>query len=764
MNDELYESALKYHRFPTPGKLSMEPTTPLANQRDLALAYSPGVAAACLAIDADPAEAANLTNRANLVAVITNGTAVLGLGNIGPLAAKPVMEGKSVLFKKFAGINSYDLGIDETDIDKFVDTVARLEPSFGAINLEDIKAPECFAIEEKLKARMKIPVFHDDQHGTAIIASSALLNGLLIAGKKIQDVRIVTSGAGASATACVDLFVSLGANIQNIVMTDRSGVIYKGRANSGGRKEKYAQDHPWRTLEEALDGADVFLGLSAGNIVTEKMVQSMAPTPLIFALANPTPEIAPLLVRQCRPDAILATGRSDYPNQVNNVLCFPFIFRGALDVGATQINEEMKKACVYALSALAQAESSESVGADGSEQQRFGPNYIIPNPFDPRLILHLAPAVAKAAMASGVATRPITDFDAYHQELNSIVYRTGLMMRSVFSAAKKHPQRICFSEGEDKRILRAAQIAVDDGYAHVTLIGRPDVIAYRMNDLGLRLKIGENVTIVDPQDDPRFKEYWTLYYELMQRHGVSPELAKEKVRLSTTLIGALMLKRGEVDGLIAGPASHYDQYVKHLKDVLGHAPGVDALASLNGLVIDKGVFFFMNAYIDEKMTPEQHAAAVVRASEKIKCFGIVPKVSLLSHSNFGSHNTPAARRMQELRKILETSAPDLMVDGEMNGELALDEALRKQVFPDSPLEGQANLLVMPDMETANIAYTLVKSMANGQPLGPMILGLDRPAHVMSPTATVRGILNLMALTVMECATQKAIHAAPPHHI
>lgn len=749
MSDELYKSALQYHRVPTPGKLSMVATKPMANQRDLSLAYSPGVAAACLAIDENPAEAATLTNRANLVAVITNGTAVLGLGNIGPLAAKPVMEGKSVLFKKFAGIDSYDVGITETDPDKLVEIIASLEPSFGAINLEDIKAPECFEIEQKLKERMKIPVFHDDQHGTAIIASAAFLNGLELAGKKIEDVRIVTSGAGAAAMACLDLFISLGVKLENIVVTDREGVVHKGRQDVSGGKARFAHDHPWRSLGDAMKEADVFLGLSAGNILNEEMVMSMAKNPLIFALANPTPEVDPQKAAQWRPDAIIATGRSDYPNQVNNVLCFPFIFRGALDVGATQINDHMKLACVKALAALAKAESSEDVDKAYGETSGFGPNYIIPKPFDSRLIAHLAPAVAKAAMESGVATRPIEDFDAYAQDLTSIVYRTGMAMRQLFTHAKANPKTICFSEGEDKRVLRAAQIVVDEGYAKTVLVGRPDVIAYRLNSLGLRLKIDQDILVVDPQDDPRFKSYWKLYYELMQRKGVSPDLARVRVRSINTIIGALMLKRHEVDGLIAGPAHHYDSHVTHLKDVIGLQDGIDDLSSLNGLVVDQGIFFFMDAYIHNHPDVAHCAEAVIRASKKLQYFNLQPKIALLSRSTFGSHESPASSYMQKLRSIISEKEPDLMVDGEMDGEAAIDPDVRGRIFPDSSLTGMANLFVMPDLESAHISYSLVKAMANGQPLGPMILGLGQPAYVMTSATTVRGILNMTAFTIME---------------
>ncbi len=747
--DQLYQSALEYHRTPKPGKLEMVATTPLSNQRDLSLAYSPGVAAPCEEILRDPAEAATLTNRANLVAVITNGTAVLGLGDIGPLAAKPVMEGKAVLFKQFAGIDSVDIGIEEKDVDKLVETISRLEPSFGAINLEDIKAPECFELEEKLKQRMKIPVFHDDQHGTAIIVAAALINGAELVGKSLDQLKIVTSGAGASALACLELFMSLGVKKENIFVTDRKGIVHKDRAQDvDPKRAQFAQDTKDRTLAEALKGADVFLGLSAANILSESMVKSMAKDPLIFALANPTPEVDPTKAKVWRPDAILATGRSDYPNQVNNVLCFPFIFRGALDVGATQINEEMKVACVKALASLAKAESSETVDrAYGDANLSFGPEYIIPKPFDPRLIENLAPAVAKAAMDSGVATRPIQDLKKYAQELSSVVFRTSMVMRSVFAAAKENPKRICYAEGEDKRVLRAAQIVVDEGYAKPILIGRRDVVQYRIEQLGLRLKLAEDLELVDPEHDDRFKEYWTLYHELMSRKGVSPNYARTMVRTNTTVIGALMVKRGEADGLIAGPADHYNQNLHQLVNIIGLKPGASYPSSLNAMVLDHGVQFFMDAYVGNERTIDEVAEAVHRAAQHVRHFGIQPKVGLLSYSNFGTHFCASTRKMQDLYTKLKSTYPDLEVEGEMRGDAAIDEAIRKRLLPESKMEGAANLLVMPNLDAANIAYTLVKAFTKAQTIGPMLTGLDRPAHIVTPSVTARGILNMTAVTV-----------------
>ena len=746
----LYKSALEYHQHPKPGKLAIVATKPLANQRDLSLAYSPGVAAACEEIAREETTAAKYTARSNLVAVISNGTAVLGLGDIGPLASKPVMEGKAVLFKQFAGLDVFDIEINEKDPDRLVDIIVALEPTFGAINLEDIKAPECFDVERKLIERLKIPVFHDDQHGTAIIVAAAVLNGLHLVGKKIEDVRLVTSGAGASAMACLALLEGLGLKRENVIATDRAGVIHTGRSDLDEQKTCYARDTSARTLEEAVVGADIFLGLSVGNKLTTDMAKSLAKDPLILALANPTPEIDPNIAKKVRPDAIIATGRSDHPNQVNNVLCFPFIFRGALDVGATVINDEMKKACVRALAELAKAEPSDVVArAYGGESIGFGSDYIIPKPFDPRLMSYLAPAVAQAAMDSGVATRPIKNFDAYGHQLESFVYRTGLLMKSVFAKAKKSPRRVVFSEGEDKRVLRAVQMALDEGFIRPILIGRRDVVSYRIEQLGLRFKLDEDVELTDPQEDPRFKEYWQGYHQLMQRSGITPERARTTVRTNTTVIGALMVRRGEADALVAGPADVFEKDLKHVQDVIGLAEGVRVPASLNAMVLDKGTFFFCDAYVNVNPTAEQLADVALQASEQVKRFGLEPKVGLLSHSNFGSRSTQEAAKMSEVVRILHEKEPNLEVEGEMQADVALNPALREHILPNSKLEGQANLLVMPNLDAANIAFNLLKEMGGGQPLGPILLGMDKVVHILTSSATSRGILNMAALAVVE---------------
>ncbi len=749
MTEDLRDSALEYHRLPTPGKIGIVATKPLANQRDLALAYSPGVAAACLAIAADPGEASSLTARSNLVAVITNGTAVLGLGAIGPLAAKPVMEGKAVLFKKFAGIDVFDIEVNERDPDRLVEVIAALEPTFGGINLEDIKAPECFAIEAKLRKRIKIPVFHDDQHGTAIIVGAAIRNGLRIIGKTLQEVKLVASGAGAAALACLDLLVDMGLPVANIIVTDKYGVVWRGRAEEmDPRKDRYAKETNARTLGEVIGGADIFLGLSAPNVLKPEMVAKMAGRPLILALANPDPEISPDAARAVRPDAIIATGRTDYPNQVNNVLCFPFIFRGALDVGATAINEAMKLACVEALADLALAEPSDVVAAAyGDTSLTFGPDYIIPKPFDPRLILQLAPAVAKAAMESGVATRPIKDFAAYRQRLSQFVFRSGLAMKPLFDRARTDPRRVVFAEGEDERVLRAVQQVLDDGLAKPIIIGRRDVVARRIQKLNLRLKLDDSVVLVDPQDDPRYHEYWTLYHRLMERKGVSPDFARGLVRTRTTVIAALMLRRGEADAVLCGAIGQYHRHLRHLVDILGLAPGVSAPAALSALILPKGTYFLCDTFVVDDPTAEQIAATTVRAAETLRQFGIEPKVALLSHSNFGSADAPSARKMRQVFALLRARAPDLVVEGEMHADAALSEEIRQRIFPNSLLKGTANLLIMPNLDAANIAFNALTVLAEGQPIGPILLGVDAAAHIVPPSVTVRGLVNMTAVAV-----------------
>jgi malate dehydrogenase (oxaloacetate-decarboxylating)(NADP+) len=765
-DDGLKESALEYHRVPTPGKLGIVATKPLANQRDLALAYTPGVAFACTAIVENPAEAAGLTARANLVAVITNGTAVLGLGAIGPLAAKPVMEGKAVLFKKFAGIDVFDIEIDERDPDKLVDIIASLEPTFGGINLEDIKAPECFEIEAKLRRRMKIPVFHDDQHGTAIIVGAAILNGLRVVGKKIDRVRLVASGAGAAALACLDMLVDLGMPVANITVTDIAGVVYKGRKElMDPRKQRYAKKTKARNLAEVIGGADIFLGLSAPGVLKPAMVAAMAKKPLILALANPVSEIMPEEARRVRPDAVIATGRSDYPNQVNNVLCFPFIFRGALDVGATTINEPMKIAAVRAIADLALAESSDIVASayGGAPPSAFGPEYLIPRPFDPRLILKIAPAVAKAAMESGVATRPIVDFDAYHQRLVQFVFRSGVVMKPMFARAKQDPRRIVYAEGEEERVLRAVQTVVDEGLARPILVGRPEVVATRIERLGLRLQAGTHFDLCNPQSDPRFPEYWKLYHGLMERRGVSPEYARTVVRSSNTAIAALMLRRGEADAMLCGVSGQFQRHLGNIDDIVGRAAGAHGLAALNLLILPRGPFFVVDTHVTPDPDAQQIAEIAVMAARKVRGFGLVPKVALLSHSNFGSLDTPSAQKMRTALDLIRAMAPDLEVEGEMHGDAAVSEEIRTRLFPNSRLVGVANLLVMPTMDAANIAFNLLKALDDGLSVGPMLLGAARPAHVLTASVTVRGIVNMTAVAAVDAQIQAEAQAeaAPP---
>ncbi|MYZ47465.1 NADP-dependent malic enzyme [Propylenella binzhouense] len=748
---DLDANALFFHRYPRPGKIEIQPTKPLGNQRDLALAYSPGVAAPCREIAKDPSVATEYTARGNLVAVVSNGTAVLGLGAIGPLASKPVMEGKAVLFKKFAGIDVFDIEVDAREIERFVDVVAALEPTFGGINLEDIKAPECFEIEARLRDRMNIPVFHDDQHGTAIIVGAAIRNGLELAGKPIEDAKIVTSGAGAAAIACLDLLVLLGARRENIWVTDIEGVVYKGRAALMDRwKGAFAQETEARTLADVIGGADVFLGLSAPGVLKPEMVARMAERPLIMALANPEPEIMPDLARQASPRAMICTGRSDFPNQVNNVLCFPYIFRGALDVGATEINEAMKMAAVDAIAALAREEPSDiAARAYGGISGVFGPDYLIPSPFDQRLILRIAPAVARAAMDSGVATRPIDDFEAYHDRLNRFVFRSGLIMKPIVSAAKAARKRVIFAEGEDERVLRAAQIALEDGIAEPILIGRPSVIQTRLERYGLRIRPDRDFAVVNPEDDPRYREYVDLYFSLVGRRGVTPEAARTAVRTNTTVIGALAMKRREADALICGIEGRFERHLRDIRDIIGMAPGVKGLSALSLLLSSHGATFLTDTLIRQDPSAEEIAATTLLAARHIERFGIAPKVALLSHSNFGSQDNPSARKMRQALEILWTTAPDLEVDGEMQGDAALSQELRRKSMPGCRLEGEANLLVFPNLDAANIALNLLKVMTEGLHVGPILLGSAMPAHILTPTVTSRGVLNMTALAAVE---------------
>jgi malate dehydrogenase (oxaloacetate-decarboxylating)(NADP+) len=749
MAEDVRDNALEYHRLPTPGKIGIVATKPLANQRDLALAYTPGVAAASLAIAANPAEASSLTARANLVAVITNGTAVLGLGAIGPLAAKPVMEGKAVLFKKFAGIDVFDLEVDALEPDKFVEVVAALEPSFGGINLEDIKAPECFEIEEKLRHRMKIPVFHDDQHGTAIIVGAAVRNGLRLIGKKLDEVKLVTSGAGAAALACLDLLVSMGLKVENTIVTDRYGVVWRGRKEEmDPRKDRYAKDTNARSLGDVIGGADIFLGLSAPNVLKPEWAAQMAEKPLILALANPTPAISPEAARAAKPDAIIATGRTDYPNQVNNVLCFPFIFRGALDVGATTINEAMKIACVEALADLALAPPSDVVAAAyGDADLTFGPDYLIPKPFDPRLILELAPAVAKAAMASGVATRPITDLAAYRQRLGQFVFRSGLVMKPIFDRARSDPKRIVYAEGEDERVLRAVQQALDDGLARPIIIARRDVVRRRIEKLNLRFRLDQDVELVDPQCDPRYNEYSALYHRIMERKGISPDYARYLVRTRMSVIGALMVKRGEADAMLCGAVGQYQRHLHHITDIIGLAPGASAAAALSAIVMPKGTFFLCDTFVVENPSAAQLAEITTRAAKAVRFFGVEPKVAMLSHSSFGSADTPSAVKVRQALAILRETDPTLEVEGEMHADAAISEEIRHRLFPNSLLKGSANLLMMPNLDAANIAFNLLTALGEGLAIGPILLGVAQPAHVLTPSTTVRGLINMTAIAV-----------------
>jgi malate dehydrogenase (oxaloacetate-decarboxylating)(NADP+) len=756
MDNNLKAAAIEYHEKPTPGKISVVPTKGLTNQRDLALAYSPGVAYACKAIEADPSMAARLTSRGNLVGVVTNGTAVLGLGNIGPLAGKPVMEGKACLFKKFAGIDVFDIELNETDPDKLVDIIAALEPTLGGINLEDIKAPECFYIEAKLRERLKIPVFHDDQHGTAIIVGAGVINGLKVVGKKISEVKVVCSGAGASAIACLDLLCRLGLKRENVMVCDTKGVIYAGRdANMEPNKARYARTTDARSIADAMPGADIFLGLSGPGAMNKAMVKTMAPKPLVFALANPTPEILPEDVKEVRPDAIIATGRSDYPNQVNNVLCFPFIFRGALDTGATKITEEMKLACVYAIAELAQAEQSDVVAmAYEGEELSFGPEYIIPKPFDPRLITRVAPAVAKAAMESGVAERPITDFEAYRQQLMHFVYHSGIIMKPVFAKAKASPKRVLYAEGEEERVLRAVQVVIDEKLAKPILIGRPEVIETRVERFGLRMQAGKDFEVVNPESDARYKEVWTEYYKIMGRRGVSPDEAKTQMRQSTTLIGSMLLRRGDGDALLCGTFGRHKDHLRHIANVIGLEQGASVFAAMNLLMLPNRTLFICDTYVNADPSVAELAEITILAAKEVRRFGLIPKVALLSHSNFGTDDTPEVTKMSEARDLVLARAPDLEVDGEMHGDAALSETIRNRVHPDSRLKGEANLLIMPNLDAANIAFNLLKiTGGEGVTVGPILLGAAKPVHILTPTATVRRLVNMTALAVVDAGAQ-----------
>ena len=755
---ELRRAALDYHEFPTPGKIAIAPTKGLVNQRDLALAYSPGVAFACEEIAADPSAAFRYTSRGNLVAVITNGTAVLGLGNIGPLAAKPVMEGKAVLFKKFAGIDVFDIEVAENNLDKLIDLIAALEPTFGGINLEDIKAPDCFYVERALRSRMKIPVFHDDQHGTAIVVGAGLLNALRVTGKNIKEVKLVTSGAGAAALACLGLLVKLGLPRENIWVTDLAGLVYEGRTELMDEdKIVFAQKTSLRTLAEAMVGADIFLGLSAGGVLKKEMVATMAASPLIFALANPTPEILPEEVKEVRSDAIIATGRTDYPNQVNNVLCFPYIFRGALDCGATTITSEMEIAAVYAIAELAQAEQSEVVAAAYvGATLSFGPEYLIPKPFDPRLMIRIAPAVAEAAALSGVAARPIADFDAYRSKLQAFVYASGTTMKPIFDLAKVAlKKRVAYAEGEEERVLRAVQIVVDEGLARPTLIGRPAVIAMRIEKFGLRLEAGRDYDLVNTENDPRYRDYWQSYHALTARKGVTAQHAKIEMRRRLTLIAAMMLHKGHVDGMLCGTWATTALHLHYIDQVIGLREGAKTYACMNGLILPGRQVMLVDTHVNYDPTAEQLAEITIMAAEEMMRFGMQPKAALLSHSNFGTSNQPSAVKMRDALALIQQRAPWLEVDGEMHGDTALDAAYRAQLMPSSTLTGEANLLVLPNIDAANIAYNLLKTAAGGGiAIGPVLLGAAQPVHILTPSATVRRIVNMTAMTVADANAQR----------
>ncbi len=748
-NSDLKQAALEYHRLSPPGKIKIAPTKPMVTQRDLALAYSPGVAFACEAIVEDPNMASELTARGNLVAVVTNGTAVLGLGNIGPLAGKPVMEGKGVLFQKFAGIDVFDIEIDENDPDKLVDIIASLEPTFGGINLEDIKAPECFIVERKLRERMKIPVFHDDQHGTAIIVGAAIVNALEVVGKRIADVKLATSGAGAAGIACLDMLVALGLKPENILAVDRDGVLYSGRAHLDPDKARYARDTTKRTLADIVDGADIFLGLSAAGVLKPEMVATMAAKPIILALANPNPEILPEDAKRVRPDCIIATGRSDYPNQVNNALCFPYIFRGALDVGATVINEAMKTACVKSIAALARREASDLGTAYGDEIPSFGAEYLIPRPFDPRLLVELAGAVAQAAMDSGVALRPIADMAAYREKLGQFVYRTSLMMKPVYDRARTDIKRVVYAEGEEEVVLRAVQTVIDDGLAFPILIGRPDVIQTRIERLGLRMREGVDFELTNQDDDPRFNEYWQYYHALTERRGVTPAAAKNLMRSRPTLIAAVMVARGEADALVSGIVGRFHKKLGYVRSVIPLDPGVQSTSAMTGVINNQGAYFFLDTHVQDDPTAEQIAEATLQATYRLKLFGIEPKVALLSHSNFGSHDTPGAHKMRKVRELIRARMPKLEVDGEMQGDTAWDEVLRKRMMPNTTLNGRANLFVLPNIDAANITYNMVRVMTDGVAIGPILMGISKPVHILTSSATPRRVVNMTAIAAVD---------------
>jgi malate dehydrogenase (oxaloacetate-decarboxylating)(NADP+) len=757
-DQDIRDASLEYHRQFPPGKISLLPTKQLTNQRDLALAYTPGVAAACDEIVRDPAEARNLTARGNLIGVVTNGTAVLGLGAIGPLASKPVMEGKAVLFKKFAGIDCFDIEVDERDPEKLVEIICALEPTFGGINLEDIKAPECFYVERKCRERMRIPVFHDDQHGTAIIVGAAVVNGLRVVGKNLAAVKLVCSGAGAAALACLDLLVSLGIKQENIWVADIAGVVWQGRKEEmDENKTRYAQKTDARKLGDIIAGADIFLGLSAARVLKPELLKQMAKQPLILALANPEPEIMPDLAKAARPDAVIATGRSDFPNQVNNVLCFPFIFRGALDVGATTINEAMKLAAVRAIADLAMAEQSDIVtAAYGDDQElKFGPEYLIPKPFDPRLIVMIAPAVAKAAMDSGVATRPIADFDAYHERLVQYVYHSGLLMKPIFQAAKKSPKRIVYAEGEEERVLRAVQVVVDEGLAKPILVGRPAVVERRLSQFGLRLKPGVDFEIINPESDPRYRDYWMEYYRLTERQGTSQQFAKIEMRRRLTLIGAMMIHMGHADGMLCGMFGTHDAHRHYVDQVIGLRPGVKTWAAMNAVLLPNRTVFIADTYVNRDPTAEQIAEIAHLAADEVRRFGIVPKVALVSHSSFGSSKDPQAKKMQAALALINAHEPELEVEGEMQGDAALSDEVRQVVFPNSRLKGDANLLIMPTLDAANISFNLLKIAAgSGLTLGPILLGVAKPVHILTASATVRRIVNMSALAVVDAIVDR----------
>lgn len=763
MNEKIADEALNYHRNPPAGKLAVVATKPLATQHDLAMAYSPGVAAACDAIVQDTSEAAALTSRANLVGVVSNGSAVLGLGNIGPLAAKPVMEGKAVLFKKFSGIDVFDIEIDETDPERLIDIIASLAPTFGGINLEDIKAPECFRLESELKDRLNIPVFHDDQHGTAIIVAAAIQNGLRLAGKEIGAVKLVATGAGAAALACLDLLATMGLPKANVTVVDLVGVVYQGRKEEmDPYKSRWARETESRTLEEVIVGADIFLGLSGPDVLKAEMVAQMADRPIILALANPVPEIMPEAALAVRPDAIIATGRSDYPNQVNNVLCFPYIFRGALDVGATTINEEMKLACVRALADLAMAEPSEIVTrAYGGVSHRFGPDYLIPKPFDPRLILKLAPDVARAAMDTGVATRPIEDFDAYRQRLTQFVFQSGLVMKPVFERAVADPRRLVFAEGEERRVLQAVQQVVDEGIAVPILVGRPEVISARIDELGLRIKPDSDFELVNIHNDRRFFQYWNAYHEFLGRDGVSPDQAKQVVSSDATVVAALMVRLGDADAMLCGTIGRFKAHVDQIASVIGRADGIADFSTLAAMILPRGTFFICDSHITPDPSADEVAEMTILSAAVVRRFGLEPHVALLSHSNFGSRRTVSARKMRHAFELLKLRAPDLEVDGEMHADAALSDEIRRLVYPASRLAGTANLLVMPNLDAAHIAYGLLKMLGGGVSVGPILVGAAHPAHVLSNSVTVRGIINMSALAVVDAQTHdtSATHAS-----